>query len=175
MAGGTKHGLSLHIATEVPSDAAIGPSCRPARFVTLASAADLEAGLLGLGNKEDGVGPDVKSPGLPKKSQRSYVLRRRVDVITRIDLPPRAEPPRRVTMELSCQPSRTWPDPFFPGMSQVVVRVNRCRMSKSPFAYCAAIFRLSWGVKLSPLKVNRRARESTCNLRRRINCGNSGR
>ena len=48
-------------------------------------------------------------------------------------------------MELSTQPSRSCPMPFFPGMFQVVVSVKRCRMSKSPSPYCAARFRGSWG------------------------------
>src|SRR5580704_14255330 len=60
------------------------------------------------------------------------------------------DPPCRVTTEFTCQPWRSCPGDFLPGISYVVVIVTRCRMSKSLFPYMLAGWVLSIGRKLEP-------------------------
>src|SRR5208282_232419 len=85
-------------------------------------------------------GPDLKSLGLPKKSQRSIPVAAPVDSpvpLTSVDesVGPQGCAPAMVTIEFNSQPSSSWATDFLPGMAYVVDTVRRFRISKSLLAY----------------------------------------
>src|SRR5208337_1171027 len=85
-------------------------------------------------------GPEVKSLGLPKKSQRSMPVPTMTDSpvpLTSVfaSIGPQGCALLKVTMVLTCQPSSICANDFFPGMTYVPDSVKRWRTSKSLLAY----------------------------------------
>src|SRR5690348_14022363 len=84
--------------------------------------------------------PDLKSEGFPKKSQRSVLsllmnaplLSTPEEKLFWVSQTVHGCPLCSVMMALTFHPSSSWPWPFIDGRSEVVVSVNRWRMSKSP-------------------------------------------
>src|ERR1700693_3962630 len=104
----------------------LGPSCATEAGPTLLAAVIHACGTVvpfpqSVSPKQGiGLGPEVKSLGLPKKSQRSPVLCGLLDFWVPLKLLPmscgaQGNPVCRVTIELSCHPSSNCPCDFLPG------------------------------------------------------------
>src|SRR6202023_3831333 len=98
----------------------MGPLGVPSRAMAFSA----QAGLLLPAKYGIGFGPEVKSEGLPKKSQRSVASFVPLMLLT-VSLTVHGCALSRVTMEFICQPSSIWANNFLPGIAYISARVGR--------------------------------------------------